>query len=81
MTSEKMAWLTGRLKEYFTSFPRSGVGMQTDAKPAYVYFAAPESLVSDLTNDCRVLVPYACPRGSVGTREKIFYSGLEIHND
>ncbi|MGZ8238382.1 MAG: DUF1016 N-terminal domain-containing protein [Methylobacter sp.] len=56
------------------SFPRSRVGMQTDPKPLYTCFAAPECLVSDLTNDCRVLVPYAFPRGSVGTRN------LEIFN-
>ena len=51
-----------------TSFPRSGVGMQTDAKPVYTCFAAPECLVSDLINNCRILAPYAFPRRSVGTR-------------
>jgi len=51
----------------FTSFPRSGVGMQTDAKPAYTCFTAPECLVSDLISDCQVSEPYAFPRRSVGT--------------
>jgi len=62
----------------FSSFPRSRVGMQTDAKPVYAYFAAPESLVSDLINDCRVLVPYGVPRGSVETRKNNFTESYDV---
>ncbi|WP_333873565.1 nucleotidyltransferase domain-containing protein [Methylobacter sp.] len=51
------------------SFPRSRVGMQTDAKLAYTGFAIPKHFSLHLTNDCWVLAPYAFPRGSVGTRK------------
>ncbi len=48
--------------------PTLRVGMQTGAKPVYMCFTKPDHFLSRLINDCRFLVSYAFPRGSVGTR-------------
>jgi len=58
---------SGLLRD-FHLVPTLRVGMQTGAKPVYTCFTNPEHFLSRLTNDCRFLVLYAFPRGSVGTR-------------